>query len=327
MHSMAMSPGLFGQLQEMDTAAVDDHQACLRCHAPLAEQEEDLQQALGAASGHVAPRSDGAAYVHGLTCAGCHIRNYQRFGPARRDGSGSSAGDKLPHSGWQVSAAFEDSRFCAACHQFDADGWALKGKLLENTYEEWRNSRHAKEKHSCQSCHMPDRRHLWRGIHDLEMVKSGLSIETSMPAIVAHDVSAELRITNHGVGHAFPTYVTPHVIVEIGQTDKGGVMIATTVERHLIARDVSLDLTIERADTRILPDEMRRYAYNRPRHPQATMLTVRIRVEPDAFYADFYRATLSDPKFSKGRNALRLALHQAERSGYLLYESQQKLPF
>ncbi|NMG16113.1 multiheme c-type cytochrome [Aromatoleum bremense] len=324
LHSKAMGPGLVGQLQEMDADAVDDHQACLRCHAPLAEQEADLQQTL-AASGAAPARPDGAAFTHGLTCAGCHVREHGRFGPARRDGSGPATGDKMPHDGWQVAAAFADSRFCAACHQFEPDGYSLNGKLLENTYEEWRTSRYGRDNQTCQSCHMPDRRHLWRGIHDPEMVRAGLAIEFPAPSTAAGRVTAELTITSRGVGHAFPTYVTPQVIVEIGQAGRDGALLPETVERHLIARDVSLDLSEERSDTRILPDEARRYGYDRPRAARAAALVARIRVEPDAFYAEFYRATLRDTGFTKGRAAIGEALRQAERSGYVLYESQQDL--
>ena len=52
---------------------------------------------------------------------------------------------------------------------------------------------------------------------------------------------------------------------------------------------------------------------------------VRIRVEPDAFYAEFYRPTLGDPGVDAGREAIRQALNHAERSGYVLYRSQQAL--
>jgi mono/diheme cytochrome c family protein len=321
-----MGPGLVGQLQAMDADAVDEHQACLRCHAPLAEQAQDLRDALTAKAGVSAANVSGAAYTHGLSCAGCHVRDHRRFGPPRRDGSAPAEDDTLPHGGWQASAAFEDSRFCAACHQFQPDGYALEGKLLENTYEEWRASRHARENRSCQSCHMPDRRHLWRGIHDPDMVRAGLVIETTAPAADGGRIEAELRIVNHGVGHAFPTYVTPHVVVEIGLADAGGALIEDSIQRHLIARDVSPDLTVERADTRILPDEIRRYRYARPRHTGAASLVARIRVEPDAFYAAFYRATLQQPSTVDGREALIRALHDAERSGYVLYESTQPLP-
>ncbi|NMG45563.1 hypothetical protein GPA22_17755 [Aromatoleum toluvorans] len=324
LHSKAMGPGLVGQLQEMDAGAVDDHQACLRCHAPLAEQQTDLQQFL--AGTRTAPsRPDGAAFTDGLTCAGCHVRQNQRFGPARRDGSGPAAGVVLPHDGWQVAAAFEDSRFCAACHQFEPDGYSLNGKLLENTYEEWRESRYGRENRSCQSCHMPDRRHLWRGIHDPEMVKSGVAMEFPEPSIAAGRVTAGFTIASRGVGHAFPTYVTPRVIVEIGQAGQDGALLPETLERHVIGRDVSLDLSEERSDTRLLPDELRRYRYSRPLAATAVALVARVRVEPDAFYAEFYRATLRDPDFIKGREALSAALRQAEASGYVLYESRQAL--
>lgn len=325
LHSRAMSPGLFGQLQEMGAEAADDHQACLRCHAPLAEQAEHLQQTLARGAQPAPQRPDGASHAHGLTCAGCHVRNRQVFGPPRKDGSAPAPGQNLPHDGWQATEAFRDSRFCAACHQFEADGPALNGKLLENTYEEWRASRHAREGRSCQSCHMPDRHHLWRGIHDPEMVKSGLRIEASRPIVANGKVSAYLQITNHGVGHAFPTYVTPRVTVEIGQESRKGKMIPESVERHLIARDVSLDLLTEKSDTRIMPDEVRRYVYGKALHPDAMALTVRIRVEPDAFYADFYRAALDDPEFRIGRKAVSEALRRAEQAPYAVFHSRQEI--
>ncbi|MBI4984496.1 MAG: hypothetical protein HZC24_03905 [Rhodocyclales bacterium] len=325
-HSRAMGPGLLGQLQEMGADAVEDHQACLECHAPLAEQAADLRRALAAANpAGFAPDVAGADHRDGLTCAGCHVRQRRTFGPPRADGSLPAPGTDLPHDGWIATPAFADSRFCAACHQFDASGPALNGKPLENTYEEWRASRHAREGRHCQSCHMPERRHLWRGIHDADMVRSGLAIAASEPAARDGVVAAELSIANVGVGHAFPTYVTPRVVVEIGQADRAGKPLAATVERHLIARDVSLDLATEHADTRLLPDESRRYAYRRPRDARAAALVFRIVVAPDDFYARFYRASLRDPDVRKGRAALREALRRAEASSYVLFESRRPL--
>lgn len=174
---------------------------------------------------------------------------------------------------------------------------------------------------------MPDRRHLWRGIHDPETVRAGLRIETSPPALAGGQIASTVEITNHGVGHAFPTYVTPRVVVEIGQESTAGKLIADTVDRHLIARDVSLDLSTELDDTRIMPDEVRRYTYQHPRHPQARRLVARITVEPDAFYTEFYRATLRDSSQVKGRASIREALRRTEASPYLLYQAQFDLAF
>lgn len=324
LHSRAMGPGLYGQLENMGPQAREEHAACLECHAPLAEQGQQLVAALAAAPYPALARGDGASHADGLTCAGCHLRDHRRFGPPRQDGSLPSSG--LPHDGWQAERAFADSRFCAACHQFGADGPALNGKPLENTYEEWRASRHARENRQCQDCHMPQRRHLWRGIHDPEMARSGLDIAPSLPALAGGRIAFELTITNRNVGHAFPTYVTPRVVVEIAQENRRGQAIAGTANRYLIARDVGLDLTTEHSDTRLMPDEVRHYAYDRPRHVEAVALVIHITVEPDAFYARFYRATLKDPEFRQGRQALREALGRAKRSGYEMYRWRQELP-
>ena len=325
LHSRAMSPGLMGQLQAMAAPAREDQEACLQCHAPLAEQAEHLARSL-VANRILPPLADGASAADGLTCAGCHVRKNRRFGPPRQNGTVPAVEAQLPHGGWQATPAFEDSRFCAACHQFGVDGRSLDGKPLENTYAEWRASRYAREGRSCQSCHMPQRRHLWRGIHDPGMVKSGLSIETALSAVADSRVDASLSIANTGVGHAFPTYVTPKVVVEIAQEDGRGKVIPVTVESHLISREVSLDLTVEHADTRLMPDERRVYAYRRRLDPQAKAVVFRITVYPDAFYARFYRATLRDPSLHKGRTALREALKRAETSQYQLFSFRRVLP-
>lgn len=114
-------------------------------------------------------------------------------------------------------------------------------------------------------------------------------------------------------------------VVEIGQQSADGELIPDTIDRHLIARDVTLDLTSERSDTRIMPDEERRYGYQRRLHPRARHLVVRITVEPDAFYADFYRATLRDPTQSRGRGAIREALRRAVASPYVLHQVEHKI--
>ncbi|MEX1993190.1 MAG: multiheme c-type cytochrome, partial [Steroidobacteraceae bacterium] len=243
LHAQAMGPGVLGQLLDMAPDAAEEHQACIRCHAPLAEQASSLSQAIarpGAAGGQT------LLHEQELTCAACHVRRHERFGPPRRDGSAPKAGDTgAPHGGWQASTAFEDSRFCAACHQFAEGDFALNGKFLENTYEEWKASRYAREGRSCQSCHMPDRRHLWRGVHDEQMLKSAVTVATAAPVRTASGIEARLEIRNTGAGHRFPTYVTPAVIAEIYQAGADGKMLRGTLQQHSIARRVELDLSRE----------------------------------------------------------------------------------
>lgn len=320
LHSRAMGPGIMGQLAAMPAHARDEHQDCIRCHAPLKEQADSLSAAI-AGNQAISP-----LHEQGVVCAACHLRGYEWYGPPRRDGS-SPSGDlkQLPHDGWKASPAFSDSRFCAACHQFEKDEYALNGKLLENTYEEWKASRFAREGRSCQSCHMPERRHLWRGIHDPEMVRSGVHIDAGLPEVSGQNVAAALTIRNTGVGHYFPTYVTPHVVAQGYQEDANGAMIAGTLLEHVIARQVPLDLSREIADTRIPPDGEARLDYRARLDRRAAALVFRVRVEPDAFYSGFYESILSDGSARKDAAQIRAALEQSRKSGFEVYSKRQLL--
>lgn len=334
-HSRAMGPGVLGQLIELAPAARDEHQECLRCHAPLAEQADALASDIAASAAKTtrpaaavdAPAPGSGLHSHGLTCAGCHVRSHQRFGPPRRDGSAPDAATNavLPHGGFTASAAFEDSRFCATCHQFEADGFALNGKLLENTYEEWRVSRHARDGRTCQSCHMPERRHHWRGIHDPATVRSGVSFTPEAAVLKGKTVRTSLRVRNTGTGHFFPTYVTPRVIVEIEQLAKDGSPLRGTRVAKIIQRRVPLDLSREISDTRLPPDGEMRLDYRQPRARGAAFLAYRLRVEPDEFYARFYRSILAGGGAGRGAAPIRDALRQAEASPFVAFDERRPL--
>ncbi len=325
-HSRAMGPGLMGQLLDMAADATGDHQSCLRCHAPLAEQASALVAELRTIGvGEVKSAQAGGLHRAGLICAACHVRQHQRFGPARRDGSQPPDMDTLPHAGWRVAPAFADSRFCAACHQFEPGDFALNGKLLENTYGEWRESRYAKQGVHCQECHMPDRRHLWRGIHDLDMVRSGVEIRVAPLEGHASQLRTAISLRNTGTGHYFPTYVTPQVVAQIFQEDAAGEFLDGTEAYLLIGRRVGLDLSSEIFDSRLAPDELRTLSYDLPRHAEAAGMVYRIYVEPDAFYTAFYTALLNSGGVVHGREALEQALAESRESVFTLFESRVPL--
>jgi hypothetical protein len=328
LHSKAMGPGIMGQLVDMPAHARDDHQSCIRCHAPLAEQADSLVESITKIKQQRLPvaSSDGL-HSQGLVCAGCHVRNQEWHGPPRRDGSEPGAEAKnYPHDGWKANRAFESSQFCAACHQFKDDEYALNGKLLENTYQEWLDSRYPALGVSCQSCHMPDRRHLWKGIHDAETVKQGITIRTGDIAFSNNRITARLSIKNSGVGHYFPTYVTPKVVVHGFQQDAGGNKLAGTEQLFIIGRQVTLDLSREVADTRIAPDAEATFDYHVARQPSAIDLVWQVEVQADAFYLAFYEETLKYPANASARQLLTQARDHAKASPYIVFSRKLSLP-
>ncbi len=321
LHAASMGPGVAGQLVEMLESDPKSALDCLTCHAPLAEQSPLV--ATGDAT-TPNPVYDPGLGAKGLACAGCHVRGHQRFGPPRRDGSLASTAPRetLPHNGVMRAPAFLRAEFCRGCHQFVADGFALNGKLLENTYNEWKASRFARQGVQCQDCHMPDRRHLWRGIHDADMVRSGLTIKVTAGASryrPGETASVTLSVTNTGVGHAFPTYVTPRVVLRAELLDAGGQVVAGSREEKVIAREVALDLSRELRDTRLLPGRSAALHYRKRIPEVGVRVRVSVVVEPDAFYTRFFKTLLREGA-GRGEAQIREALVASTRSPFVIFE-------
>lgn len=325
-HAKSMSPGVRGQTQDMIQQDPATALLCYNCHAPLTEQQEK-QQVQGKLTDN--PHFDRELQIKGLTCAGCHVRAHEHFGPPKRDGSLTSARprEELPHGGVTRTPAFRRAEFCQGCHQFGDDGYALNGKFLENTYNEWRQSPYPAQGVVCQTCHMPDRRHLWRGIHDPEQVKKGVTIrfkvgkERYWPG---EKVEAILTIENSGVGHYFPTYVTPKVFIAAEFLDEKGQPVKGSREEAAIGREVTLDLSQELYDTRIPPKKSFTFRYSQPVRRKGWRLKVQVTAYPDHFYERFFVAVLKDNAFPGGRKLLQEALERTRRSSFSIFS--QEIP-
>ena len=214
---------------------------------PLASREVRVHPA-GFADAHGTAAASGQ-----LTCEGCHAK---KFCADCHDGEGRRrfhapnfvlrhAADSYTRQR-DCSTCHNPEVFCKSCHQFEPNGFALNGKLLQATYDEWKASQFARQGVQCQDCHMPDRRHRWRGIHDPDMVRSGLIItadagaERYRPGEIA---LVSLRVTSARVGHAFPTYVTPRVLLSAELIDGTGQVVAGSRQEQIIGREVALDLS------------------------------------------------------------------------------------
>jgi hypothetical protein len=326
-HAQALGPGVLGQFLDRAQKQI---QECLNCHAPLREQADSLQKAWTKSSGPGAAGSPfqtrKSLHSHGVLCSGCHVRNYRWYGPPRtRDLSTPNSGSVAPHEGCIPEKGFEDPRFCAACHQFPAGGYALNGKLIENTYEEWKASPYAAGGLTCQGCHMPGRRHLWRGIHDPETVRSAVNIGVSTVSVVGRMLAVDLSLTNSGTGHFFPTYVTPSVVLDVYQEGADGAMAEGTDQRLVIAREISLDLSTEYSDTRLSPGQTAVLEYRRPRSLDAVLIVMKVYVQPDAFYGRFFQALLETDLSENSRALIGQALAESNRSAFVIFEDRYEI--
>ena len=291
LHSKSVGPGLLAQL--LPTEYPGFATSCYRCHAPLIEQSEIIE---GEDGFGINPVFDKRLQSTGVSCAGCHMRGSVIYGPK---GPVAKKGTKTGHNTGK-SELFKSAEFCAACHQLDG-GYELNGRVLTNTYNEWKASKYADSGVTCQVCHMPGRRHLWQGIHYPEMVRSGLKIEAfNNHTGSREETTGNLTITNTGVGHMFPTYVTPSVTVSGFLTDKNGTVIEASVSTAVIGRRITLDLSQELFDTRIAPDENFEFLYSTPNTPLATELVFEVRVAPDEFYNRFFASMLEGFEESEG---------------------------
>lgn len=312
LHSKSVGPGLLAQLapdKDPETA-----RSCYYCHAPLAAQSEVTAKEGGYAANN---SFDVRLKSSGVGCAACHVREGGVFGPPRADGIKSS--HRANHASTR-SDFFERAEFCAACHQFD-EGYELNGKLLVNTFMEWKESEYGKNNVTCQSCHMPGRRHLFRGIHDLEMVKGGVEFKVESHT-GADIIGAKLRITNSGVGHYFPTYVTPLVVIKGFLTDAKGKLLKGTMKESMIGRKVSLDLSKELFDTRIPPSESFVFDYKSKRLKKAERFVFEVSVYPDEFYNRFFESAVKRRDSSMKMEELKEALKTTSGSGYILFRKE-----
>jgi len=162
---------------------------------------------------------------------------------------------------------------------------------------------------------MPDRQHLWRGIHDPEMVRSGVTIEW-----VTEGAEAGLRITNTGTGHRFPTYATPEVLVRVELLDGDGQPIDGAVAEHSIARRIAYrgGAWVELSDTRLVPDSGVVVAV--PLAPEAKQARASVFVVPDAFYREVFETMLVGMLSDTSRSLLSEARRQAEASPFHIFD-------
>ncbi len=303
-HSKSVGPGLLGQLNPpwLDRESIE---MCLDCHAPLGEQRLFAKNKSG--DYLLNSHKTKGLFQKGLVCAGCHVRKHTRYGPEPKEPQEND----LPHNGFVEAQNFGASEFCKPCHQFEKYHRRVAGKLGQDTYEQWKASGYSAKGVQCADCHMPGRRHLWKGIHDPEMVKSGVEIKA-----VKHGSSVNVSITSKKIGHLFPTYVTPQVVVRA--THILDDHSSKVVGEEWIGWYVELNLSAERFDTRVKPGKTTNFKFE---FPDATgKYKIEVKVFPDEFYNRFFKSLRKNLPDGVDAKLLKEALDETEKSSFIIFE-------
>jgi hypothetical protein len=303
-HAKAFSPGLTGQLF---ASSLKEIKECLICHTPLTEQLNHATTYLG---GQKPGTEKKRLAKHGIFCASCHLRQGRLITPG-------SFKNQTAHPKQKRVPWFSESQFCAPCHQFP-QRYAINGKPLENTLLEWQQSRFARQGVTCQKCHMPEGKHLFRGVHDPDMVRQGVTI-----TVKESIKKATLTIKSSGVGHYFPTYIVPKIKLSGILIDRKGAEIPASLRNKTLQRDVQYSANgwQEIKDSRLAPGESA--SINVPwqfGRYIGRKIRFRIEVDPDNYYINNVYKPLLDKADSLRKRTIQQADKEARANSYILYE-------
>lgn len=304
-HAQAASPGFVAQLLRPGVdMAPDAIASCQRCHGPLAEQQPTRGS------------FDPGLRAEGVTCAACHVRGWERHGPPQL------APSLLRTPGYPLTtlAIYERGDFCLPCHQLPAR-IAVNGRPLLDTYREWLLGPYMPRGIQCQSCHMPNREHTWKGVHDPDTFRQGIKLEAIAARGAGGAVSVRARLTNVGAGHFLPTTPTPAAWLRIELVDARGRAIAGARAEQRIGRAIAYrdGGWHELEDTRLPPGEGRELAgaWAEGRVAEAVAARITVEVHPDDYYEGLYRRALARRLAPANRALYEAALKRAQGSYYV----------
>jgi hypothetical protein len=316
-HGHSISSGMVWQLEDMNQK---DFENCLACHSPLKEGQTYIAENLN--KDWFEGNSD-FSYLKNeedsiqLNCIGCHIRKFTFYGPTPRNQKSLHSS----HDSFIIKNEFDESQFCKTCHESRSEGITLKGKKLMETYTEWENSPFYKKNIHCQNCHMPNREHSWKGIHDREMVLSGIKSELNVKKLESNFlISAYIQSIN--IGHKFPTYSIPKLYLKLIFKKDNQEKI---LDEKILGRLLENDLSAELFDNRLSPGEM--LELNSIISNTDGQIIFRVEVDPEEMYVRIFEDKVSkiDPNSINKINLILNSIEEKKKLRYKLFEINKNL--
>ncbi|MBS0184136.1 MAG: hypothetical protein JSS39_17255 [Nitrospira sp.] len=289
---------------------------CLNCHTPLENQQPTLikeipRDRVERAVQEPNPHYDADYQREGVTCAACHVRDGVILGPFEDA--------KAPHP-TKYDPMFRTTQMCYRCHSVVGGPAQFYNGGPCGTYPEFEDGYWSKERgFICQNCHMPEieravaiggpvrqgRQHLWRGGHDLSMVKRAIDVKVvADPAEPKPGDKVRLTLTliNAGAGHKLPTGDPDrHFTVEFAVEDQNGKVLeqqSDTMGRWIMWQPVIIELH----DNRLVPLAGRDYTfeYQLPKDSAGLKLITKVRYHIQTerqhqMLIDKYGLTAKDP--------------------------------
>lgn len=326
-HRGAISSGVLWQLPKLGQKSSD---SCFSCHSPLQESSAQIKKNLGWISENSGPASNNEMREInelGITCTSCHVRNLVWFGPPPQ--AKTTIVDTSPHNGFIVKEEFESSLFCKTCHESPEGSNKINDKKMMETFSEWEKSKFKKLNIQCQNCHMPDRKHLWKGIHDRDFVLSGIETQINFKDL-GDKLQIIATITSTNVGHRFPTYSIPMIYLKLVLIDKDNSL--TILDDSVIGRLMDIDLKTEFYDTRLNPGEsvILTSTLEKKLIKKDSFVQFEGIVQPDELYERMFEFNVEQKEVlgHSKETVLQIgeALLQKKKSRYTLFHLERSLP-
>jgi len=137
---------------------------------------------------------------------------------------------------------------------------------------------------------MPQRQHLWKGIHDEAMTRSALTVNLGIEQVTDGENIVYADVINSGAGHHFPTYLVPEVLLSLEYVDALGEV--TQLARHVLAWRANLALTKEVFDQRLASGESLRVNSNPVSLGLEGRIRLRVSVAPRQHYVRTFETYL-----------------------------------